>query len=55
MAGQRLWNKVILLTQENTKLKAQLSDLQIACDKNTQIIKELQSLVKQLSAQISSN
>lgn len=47
-------NKVILLTQENTKLKAQLSSLQVTCDKNTQTIKELQLLVKQLSSQISS-
>lgn len=47
-------NKVILLTQENVELKVQLSTLQVTCDKNTQTIKELQSLVKQLSAQISS-
>ena len=47
-------NKVILLTQENAELKVQLSTLQVTCDKNTQTIKELQSLVKQLSAQISS-
>lgn len=48
-------NKVILLTQENAELKVQLSTLQVTCDRNTQTIKELQSLVKQLSAQISSN
>ena len=48
-------NKVILLTQENAELKVQLSTLQVTCDKNTQTIKELQLLVKQLSAQISSN
>lgn len=48
-------NKVILLTQENAELKVQLSTLQVTCDKNTQTIKELQSLVKQLSVQISSN
>jgi hypothetical protein len=48
-------NKVILLTQENAELKVQLSTLQVTCDKNTQTIKELQSLVKQLSAQINSN
>lgn len=48
-------NKVILLTQENAELKVQLSALQVTCDRNTQTIKELQSLVKQLSAQISSN
>lgn len=48
-------NKVILLTQENAELKVQLSTLQVICDRNTQTIKELQSLVKQLSAQISSN
>lgn len=47
-------NKVILLTQENAELKVQLSTLQVTCDKNTQTIKELQSLVKQLSTQISS-
>lgn len=47
-------NKVILLTQENAELKVQLSTLQVTCDKNTQTIKELQLLVKQLSAQISS-
>lgn len=47
-------NKVILLTQENVELKVQLSTLQVTCDKNTQTIKELQLLVKQLSAQISS-
>lgn len=47
-------NKVILLTQENAELKAQLSSLQVTCDKNTQTIKELQLLVKQLSSQISS-
>lgn len=48
-------NKVILLTQENAELKVQLSTLQVTCDRNTQTIKELQSLVKQLSTQISSN
>lgn len=48
-------NKVILLTQENAELKVQLSTLQVTCDKNTQTIEELQLLVKQLSAQISSN
>ena len=48
-------NKVILLTQENAELKVQLSTLQVTCDRNTQTIKELQSLVKQLGAQISSN
>lgn len=48
-------NKVILLTQENAELKVQLSTLQVTCDRNTQTIKELQSLVKQLSAQINSN
>lgn len=47
-------HKVILLTQENAELKAQLSSLQVTCDKNTQTIKELQLLVKQLSSQISS-
>lgn len=47
-------NKVILLTQENAELKVQLSTLQVTCDKNTQTIKELQLLVKQLNAQISS-
>lgn len=47
-------NKVILLTQENAELKVQLSTLQVTCDKNTQTIKELQLLVKQLSVQISS-
>lgn len=47
-------NKVILLTQENAELKVQLSTLQVTCDKNTQTIKELQSLVRQLSSQISS-
>lgn len=47
-------NKVILLTQENAELKVQLSTLQVTCDKNTQTIKELQLLVKQLSTQISS-
>lgn len=47
-------NKVILLTQENAELKVQLSTLQVTCDKNTQTIKELQLLVKQLSSQISS-
>ncbi len=47
-------NKVILLTQENAELKVQLSTLQVTCDKNTQTIKELQLLVKQLRAQISS-
>lgn len=47
-------NKVILLTQENAELKVQLSTLQVTCNKNTQTIKELQLLVKQLSAQISS-
>lgn len=47
-------NKVILLTQENAELQVQLSTLQVTCDKNTQTIKELQLLVKQLSAQISS-
>lgn len=47
-------NKVILLTQENAELKVQLSTLQVTCDRNTQTIKELQLLVKQLSSQISS-
>lgn len=47
-------NKVILLTQENAELKVQLSTLQVTCDKNTQTIKELQLLVKQLGPQINS-